>query len=163
MRALILALCALFLAACAGGDRSLRDLDSASDGPDEFSVTPSKPLELPADLSLPEPTPGAANRTDANPVGEAIAALGGSSAAQSSGADAGLVSFVSRNGVSPDIRAIVASEDAQLRNRASRFGLGIFRSGDRYFAAYSRQALDAYAELEKFRAAGVQTPSAPPE
>ncbi len=165
MRATLLALVALVLTACTGGDRSLRDLDAASDGPDEFSVVPTAPLVLPDDLSLPQPTPGGANRTDVNPVADGLAALGGRtiSAGGIPGADAGLVTFASRNGVDPDIRALTAAEDEAYRQRAGRFRLNPFNRGDRYFGAYARQSLDAYAELERFRASGVTTPSAPPK
>ena len=163
MRVVVLALVGLTLAGCAGFDRPLRDLDASSDCPDEFSVVPSAPLELPTDLSLPVPTPGASNRTDVNPVGAAVAALGGrpNAAGGVPAADAGLVTFASRNGVAPEIRSLLAAEDARVRERAGRLRFNPFSGGDRYFRAYARQALDAYAELERFRAAGVATPSAP--
>jgi hypothetical protein len=165
MRTTILALTLLSLTACAGLDRPLRDLDDVGNGPDEFSVTPGLPLELPSDLSLPEPTPGGSNLTDTFPVSDALVALGGRSnlAGGIPSTDAGLVAFVGRNGVSPEIRATVAQEDANYRTRARRFSLNPFRRGDRYFIAYARQALDAYAELERFRAVGVTTPTAPPQ
>lgn len=165
MRAIVLALLALTLTACAGGDRPLHNFDEGNEGPDEFSVTPSLPLELPEELTLPEPTPGGANLTDTNPNAAALAALGGReiSAGGVPSADAGLVAFASRNGVAPDIRVTLAAEDQAKRNRAGRFSLNPFRRGDRYFSAYARQALDAYAELERFRSAGVNTPTAPPQ
>ncbi|MEM6897402.1 MAG: DUF3035 domain-containing protein, partial [Pseudomonadota bacterium] len=38
---------------------------SFSEGPDEFGVVPTRPLEQPANYSdLPEPTPGSINRAD---------------------------------------------------------------------------------------------------
>lgn len=165
MRAVILGLICISLTACSGGDRSLRNLDVASDGPDEFSVVPSAPLVMPETDSLPAPTPGQGNRTDVNPIGDAIAALGGRerSAGGVPASDAGLVAFASRNGVTPNIRAELAEADAAFRSRATRFSWNPFSRKDRYFSAYARQALDAYAELARFRSAGVQTPSAPPE
>ncbi len=165
MRATILVLTLLSLMACAGSDRPLRDLADAGNGPDEFSVSPGLPLELPSDLNLPEPTPGGGNLTDTFPVSNALVALGGRSnvAGGIPNADAGLIAFVSRNGVSPSIRGTLAEDDANFRTRARRFSLNPFRQGDRYFSAYARQALDAYAELDRFRAAGVATPSAPPQ
>ena len=43
----------------------LMNLRSSTNGPDEFSIVPPKPLEMPEDLAaLPEPTPGGENRTD---------------------------------------------------------------------------------------------------
>jgi len=153
------------LAACAGGDRGLRDLRSSSGGPDEFRVMPMGALTLPDDLgALPRPTLGGANRTDPTPNADAVAVLGGNPARlQAAGIPAGdgpLVAAAQRNGVDPAIRQTLASEDAAFRTRQARFGL--FRGRDRYFQAYARQALDAYAELIRFRNAGVATPSAPP-
>ena len=165
MRAIVLVLLALSLTACAGGDRSLRNLAGASDGPDEFAVTPGLPLQMPDSLSLPDPTPGGSNLTDTDPINDAVAALGGRQniAGGIPAADAGLVAFAGRNGVSANIRETTAAEDQAFRNRLARFSLNVFRRGDRYYDIYARQALDAYAELERFRAAGVQTPSAPPQ
>ena len=67
----------------------------------------------------------------------------------------------SRNGTDPSIRATLAEEDATFRTRRSR--LGLFSGPERYFRAYAGQALDAYAELARFRNLGVAVPSAPPE
>lgn len=155
----------LTLTACAGGDRGLRDLRSNSGGPDEFSVLPVRPLVMPTDVAtLPTPTPGGANLTDPAPLAEAVAVLGGNpNALVPNGipaSDAALVTVAQRGGVDPAIRQTLASEDAAFRTRQARFGL--FRGRDRYFSAYARQALDAYAELDRFRAAGIETPSAPP-
>lgn len=147
------------LTACAGGDRGLRDFDRG-EGPDEFSVIPMQPLTLPDNLgALPPPTPGAGNRVDPNPTGDAIAALGGRPGAGVAG-DAALLGAVGRNGVDPTIRADLAEADAQFRRNRAR--LGLFNRGDRYFQAYAGQALDAYAELVRFRNLGVAVPSAPP-
>lgn len=154
----------LSLAACAN-DRGLRDLRSLNGGPDEFRVLPSNPLIMPSDVTnLPTPTPGGANITDPNPNGDAVAVLGGNpNALVPNGIparDSALLGAVGRNGVDPAIRQTLASEDAVFRNRRSR--LSLFGGRDRYFQAYSRQALDAYAELQRFRNAGVATPTAPP-
>ncbi|MCF2906287.1 DUF3035 domain-containing protein [Octadecabacter sp. CECT 8868] len=156
----------LTLTACAGGDRGLRDLRSSSGGPDEFRVQPSGPLTLPSDLSvLPTPTPGGTNIADPMPNADAVAVLGGNpNALVAAGVptrDGALITAASRNGVDPAIRQTLAAEDEAFRTRQSRFGL--FRARDSYFQAYARQALDAYAELQRFRNAGVATPSAPPQ
>lgn len=164
-----LILCAamlLTLAACAGGERGLRDLRSNGGGPDEFSVLPMAPLIMPSDAAnLPSPTPGGGNRADPAPLADAVAVLGGNpNALIPNGipaSDGALIAAAGRNGVDPAIRQTLATEDAAFRNRQSRFGF--IRGRDRYFAAYARQALDAYAELQRFRNAGVATPSAPPQ
>ena len=154
----------LLLSACAGGKRGLHNFETGT-GPDEFSVIPARPLSLPDDLNaLPSPTPGGANLTDPNPNADAVVALGGRPSAANAGGiparDSALVAHVGRNGVSPTIRAELAEADAQFRQRRSRGGL--FSGGNRYFAAYANQALDAYAELIRFRNLGVAVPSAPP-
>lgn len=155
----------IFLSAC-GGSEGLRPLRASSGGPDEFTVLPSAPLEMPSDLSrLPAPTPGVSSRVDATPKADAIAALGGRASAAFAGGipatDAALVAAANRHGTAANIRQTLAAEDAQLRAGAGRFMLP-FVGGDRYFRAYSGQKLDAYAELERLRAMGVETPTAPP-
>ncbi len=157
----------LMLAACGGGDRGLRDLRSNSGGPDEFSVLPVAPLEMPANLSsLPAPTPGGRNLVDPTPKADAIAALGGRPSAVNAGgipaSDGALVAAAGRNGVPAGIRATVGAEDAAFRRRAGNFGIFNILGRDRYFPAYRGQKLDAYAELERLRGLGVETPTAPP-
>ena len=166
MRALVLVCSVLALAACSG-DRTLRDMRTSTGGPDEFQVTPTAPLTLPENLELPTPTPGAGNLTDIDPNANAIAALGGRPAAVNAGgvpsSDGALVTFASRNGVDPSIRSTLAAEDEAFRKRAGFRNIFNWLGRDKYFPAYARQSLDAYAELERFRAAGVSTPSAPPQ
>lgn len=165
MRATFLALVALTLTACSGS-RPLHDLSSSTGGPDEFSVMPNRSLTLPETFNLPTPTPGGTNITDVTPNADAIAALGGRANAANTGGtparDAALVTQAGRFGVTPDIRDVLASEDAGIRSGASRFGILSAFSSQRYFRTYANQALDAYAELTRFRNAGVPTPTAPP-
>ena len=152
-RAVFAAMLLLGVAACNRGGKV---------GPDEFSVLPTRPLELPDSLAaLPAPTPGGINLTDPNPTGDAIAALGGVQFAAGGipAGDAALVAQASRNGTDPAIRLTLAQEDARLRGRAQR---GEAQNRARYLRVYAGQALDAYAELLRFRNLGVQVPSAPP-
>jgi hypothetical protein len=164
MRGFIL-IAVLGLTAC-GSQSGLRDMRDPSGGPDEFSIVPGAPLELPETLALPVPTPGGQNRTDATPNADAIAALGGAPTAAFAGgipaSDQALVAHAGRNGLEAGIRSVLAREDAAFRARRSRLTIFSFLGGDRYFRTYARQSLDAYAELDRFRAAGVQTPTAPP-
>jgi hypothetical protein len=74
--------------------------------------------------------------------------------------DSALVTAASRNGVDPAIRRTLASGMQCSDTRQSR--LGSIRGRDRYFSVYARQALDAYSELQRFRNAGVATPSGAP-
>lgn len=165
MQRLVLAILAvLMVSACGSRDRGLHDFRNTSTGPDEFSVAPTQPLEVPANYTeLPTPTLGAANLTDSNPSAQAIAALGGNAAAVQGGIparDTALVSYAGRNGVTANIRSVLAEEDSTFRKRRGR--ISGFGSGNKYFTAYAGQSLDAYAELIRWRQLGVKTPSAPP-
>jgi hypothetical protein len=155
----------VLLASCGAGGSGLRNLDTDLAGPDEFSILPTRPIEIPETLALVPPTPGGANRTDQNPNADAIAALGGDPAATRAGGipaqDAALVAFAARAGTDPDIRQTLAQEDAAFRARAGGPSFNLL-GGDRYYPAYARFALDAYSELARLRAAGVSVPTAPP-
>ncbi len=133
-------------------------------GPDEFAIVPTKPLETPPDLaSLPTPNPGGANLADPRPTTDAIAALGGNPAAlgRPSG-DGALIGYAARFGVVPNIRGSLAAEDQAFRNdNRGKLLERVFRITT-YYTAYADQALDPHEELERFRAAGVRTPAAPP-
>ena len=157
---------ALMLAACADPTPELMQLRSSTNGPDEFAILPPKALELPPDLTaLPDPTPGGANRTDRNPMADAIVALGGTpQASDGVGAsnDAALVAYVGRLGRDASIRAILAAEDLEYRRANNGRLLERLFAVNVYFIAYARQALDQQAELDRWRQAGVRTPSAPP-
>lgn len=166
MRALTFSVLALILvAACGNTDRPLRDLRSASGGPDEFAVIPFEPLELPATQTLPTPTPGGANRVDPTPRADAIDALGGSAAAQSAGgvptSDGALIAQTGRYGVDPAIHITLAAEDSAVLERARRSNIFNPLGRDRYFPAYARQALDAPTEQARLRNLGVNVPNIP--
>ncbi|KGJ14714.1 DUF3035 domain-containing protein [Paracoccus sanguinis] len=165
MRAALLTICALALAGCSN-EGKLMTLAS-DDGPEEFAIVPTRPLELPPDLAqLPAPTPGGVNITDPHPEADAVAALGGNPgqlAAQGVGAgDGALLAHAARAGVTPGIRQVTAAEDAQYRARHGRRLLEIVARTNVYYRAYRPQTLDSWAELERWRRTGVQTPSAPP-
>lgn len=166
-RTILMGFALVALTACTSGERPLHDLRANTQGPDEFSVVPVAPLELPNSLSaLPEPTPGGTNITDPNPKGDAIAALGGSQSASFAGgipaSDGALVATTGRFGVVPAIRAELAEADEAFRGRRQLTQWLNFLGSDRYFTSYASQALDAYSELDRFRALGIATPSAPP-
>lgn len=166
MRAFLLTLSVLALGAC-GNDGRLMNLSSSDDGPEEFAIVPTRPLELPPDLAqLPAPTPGGANITDPNPAGDAIAALGGNPghlAQQGIGAgDGALVTYAGRAGVTPGVRQVVAAEDQAVRARRGRRPLEVLGRVNVYGRAYEPQTLDSWAEQDRWRRAGAQVPAAPP-
>ncbi|MGR3491617.1 MAG: DUF3035 domain-containing protein [Shimia sp.] len=158
MRFILALLACGTLAACGGG--GLRIADTASDGPDEFSVIPQRELVLPPNFStLPQPTPGGANRADLNPQADAVAVLGGVPGA-GTGADPALLAQAGRFGVDPAIRGELRAADERFRNTRGRFQP--FRRASAYWRAYRGQALDPAAETARLGQAGVAVPSAPP-
>ena len=151
------------LVACGGGDPRLMNIRNAESGPDEFSILPTRPIEVPQDLSLlPEPTPGGVNRTDPDPQGDAIRALGGNPDRCNQQAG-GITAYAARFGVSPDIRDVLAREDLDFRRENRGRLLERLFNTNVYFSAYRDMSLDTYAELARLRRAGVRTPAAPPE
>ena len=168
MRAIILSVLTLVtLAACGNTERPLRDTRTSDGGPDEFSVIPSRPLELPATTALPTPTPGGVNRADPTPKADAIRALGGNPAAQIAGgiptSEAALVAQTARYGVNPAIRTELAERDEAARKRKKLSNVFNPLNRDRYFPLYAGQALDADAELARLAALGIIVPTAPAE
>ena len=153
------------LAACGGkGAPQLMNLRSGQ-GPDEFAIVPPKALEMPQSLSdLPEPTPGGYNRTDQNPEADAAVALGGKPTAAGGipAGDSALYAHAARFGVDGGIRATLASEDLKWRRDNDGRPLERLFNVNVYYKAYSKQRLDQQAELARWRALGVRTPSAPP-
>ena len=164
-RAVIAVATMVTLAACGGGgDPKLMNLRAGS-GPDEFAIVPPKPLEMPENLSdLPEPTPGGFNRTDQNPEADAAVALGGkpSAAGGIPAGDSALYAHTARFGTEAGIRQTLASEDLQWRRDNNGRILERLFNVNVYFKAYRKQWLDQQAELARWRAKGVRTPSAPP-
>ncbi|MFB9148325.1 DUF3035 domain-containing protein [Roseovarius ramblicola] len=166
----LMLMAAVLVAGCGGaGDDevSLRKIRHKGNGPDEFSILPSKPLEMPEDVSaLPQPVPGGPNRTDQDPVADGIAALGGNVGAQRTGAPsaahAGLLNHAARYRSDPAIRQTLAAEDRERRQRYGRVNVLRILPGDDYTQVYKDDWLDAYAEERRLRRRGVQTPAAPP-
>jgi hypothetical protein len=154
------------LAACGDGDPSLMNLRATGNGPDEFAILPSKTLEMPENLvSLPARTPGGGNLTDPTPEADAVAALGGRmrDGAGVPAGDGALVNHASRYGRNAAIRPELAVEDLAFRSNNKGRVLERIFNVNVYFKAYASQSLDQQAELQRWRARGVKTNSAPPE
>ncbi len=154
----------LALGAC--GSKSdvpnLMNVRSETNGPDEFSILPPKPLEMPESLAeLPQPTPGGENLTDPRPFDDAILALGGNPGA-GGGGDGALYNHAIRGGITAGIRQTLAAEDLDFRRKNDGRVLERIFNVNVYFKAYRDYALDQYAELARWRKAGARTPSAPP-
>lgn len=161
---LVLTIMTFAVGACS--NQGLRDLRSTSSGPDEFIVEPSAELEIPPDLrNLPAPTPGGTNRTDNDPIGDAVVALGGRPGdvnAPIPSSDRALIAASSRFGVAPNIRETLAAEDAEFRRKQSRFTQYRLFSTDLYEQVYSSQALNPQETARAWQRSGVATPSFPP-
>ncbi|MFD1794804.1 DUF3035 domain-containing protein [Paracoccus aurantiacus] len=166
MRAIWALIGAAAIAGCSS-DPQLHNIGAGRDTPDEFAIVPTRALQMPADLNqLPAPTPGGGNITDPNPRGDAVAALGGNPgqlSAQGVGAgDGALISYASRLGTAGNIRQQLAQEDVEWRANHSRRLLETWARTDVYYRAYEAMTLDSWAEAERWRRAGAQTPSSPP-
>lgn len=157
----------LLLSGCSS-DESLMNIRSSTNGPDEFGILPTKPLEMPKEFAaLPAPTPGGANLTDPTPNADAIAALGGRPDAMTRGgvpgSDSQLASYTGRYGTSPDIREQLAVEDAEYRSKnKGRFLERLFNINT-YYSAYEPESLDQHTELKRWRQRGTRTEAAPPD
>lgn len=147
---------------------NLKQLRNVTGAPEEFSIVPNKPLETPESFTeLPQPTPGAANRTDQTPLKDAVAALGGNPSRldPQPGAprsDQALIARASRFGRDVTIREDLAEADLAFRKRRSLFNWRLVPT-DTYNRAYRSQTLDPYNTLDAARRGGALTPSAPPE
>ena len=84
--------------------------------------------------------------------------------AQGAGIGAGdeaLFGYATRFGMDPNIRGDLAAADEKFRKNNARWTrLKLFRV-DRYNQAYRFQTLDAAKEVQRWRRAGVQTPTMP--
>ena len=157
---------ALLLALGACGAAPLKRVDKPGLGPDEYLITPGRPLQAPADASaLPPPAGGAANVATRNPIADAIVALGGNPnarPARAQPAEAALAAHLRRYGVDPQIRARIGAEDADLRGGFNSARVVKFSGIDAYAYAYRGQWLDSRAEADRLRRAGVSVPPPPP-
>ena len=163
---LIILLLAACLAAAGCSDQGGGGI-LGEDGPNEFAVLPTAPLETPDSLTaLPEPTPGTSNRVTRAPDRLVVEALGGDPRLLDSdrvpAGEQALVAAASRGGVIQDIRSRLAAQDEEFRSNNRGRPLEVLFGTNVYFRIYSDQSLDAYAELARLRSAGVRTPAAPP-
>ena len=160
------------LAGCGGDDAAGNDPDlverviaGAYEAPEEFAVVPKKPLEMPSDMTaLPPPSADGTSRSEPNPRADALTALiGRPTTGSSSAGDSALLAAAGAQRARPDIRAVLAAEDAAFRRRNQGLILdrlfGVFTEGERY----ARYKLDAEAELLRLRARGVWVPQLPPK
>lgn len=155
----------LALSAC---DDEPQLMNIRTDAPDEFAILPTKPLEAPEDYtSLPTPEPDGINLADPQPKADAVAALGGDPSRVARGqiyaGEQTLLSYAGRYGVPSDIRSILAAEDLEWRQTNNGKLLERLFNVNVYYESYDVMALDQHLELDRLRAKGIWTPSAPPD
>lgn len=162
----VIGLVVILVAGCSAREPDLITFKATNDGdgPDEFAILPSKPLQAPENYAeLPAPTPGGTNLTDPTPEADMVVALGGNPAILTRQAtDGGLVNYAGRYGIASGIRGQLAAADLRFRQNNPGLPLERLFNVTTYFDAYSGQSLDQYAELERFRRAGIRTPAVPP-
>ncbi|MCP5075805.1 MAG: DUF3035 domain-containing protein [Rhodobacteraceae bacterium] len=161
------AVCVLAGCDTSSGIGKLFSSNAGDDGPDEFAILPTKPLELPDDLiALPEPNLGGPNRVDPQPEHDAVAALGGRperlDSEKTLGGEGPLLAAATRFGIGADIRGVLGREDEEFRAKNGPKLFERWFKTDIYFQRYQSQTLNAYEELRRMRRIGAQTPTAPP-
>jgi hypothetical protein len=164
LRPFVISVLMVSLTACA--NTGLRKFTARGNGPDDFLVNPSKPLQEPNSYTaLPGPTPGQTNLVDATPLADAAAALGGRRGDPNAGVpsrDRAIVAYASRFGVTPNVRAELAAKDAAFRKSKRRFTKVKIVREDMYNEAYKRQTLDPNEIARLYRNSGISTPTASP-
>lgn len=109
--------CTILLGGCSGVKDSL---GITKDSPDEFTIIKRAPLEIPGDLVLPPPTPGAPRpqeQTANAQAKQAVFGQGSSAAAQTSQGEQGLLQRTQANQVDPNIRYTIDAEAAAIAER----------------------------------------------
>lgn len=160
----------LMLAGCGGSQSPLEAISPKLPPPDEFQVVKHSPLEMPASLSLPEPTPGAPSPRDPQPQREAIAALLGntgsrvaSDAAPSAGEQV-LLSSANAAATSSDIRVQLETDKVAAKTNKPyeppSLGelLGFTGSGEKLDET---ELIDPQAEAQRLQREGIAAPADP--
>ncbi len=140
---------------------------SNGSGPDEFAILPTKPLQIPEDVTvLPEPDLGGPNLVDPQPFHDAVAAMGGQpkrlDSTRINGGEGPLLTAATRFGTAQNIREVTAAEDQQFRDKNKPKLFERWFGTNTYFRRYEGQTLAARQELARMRRAGARTPTAPP-
>ncbi|MDE0306199.1 MAG: DUF3035 domain-containing protein [Albidovulum sp.] len=157
----------IFAAGCSGSDDEPQLLNFKQSGsPDELSVMPANPLQVPASMErLPAPRSGGVNLAYPKPGLEAIGSLGGNpSLAVRDNAipesDFALVRHAVRNGTIKGVRSVLAREDLEFRKSNDGRFFERLMNTNVYFTAYAPYSLDQVAEYERARLLGINVPAA---
>jgi hypothetical protein len=157
------------VSACSRGEPNMMQIGRGQTSPDEFVILPSKPIELPENMTaLPPPIfLGGGNRADATPVEDAVVALGGNPARTRQDGrisnDGALIRQTTRYGVDPQIRPELALADLEFRRRNRGRLLERWAGVPTYYKAYKKVELNQHAATAAARQRGLPTPAVPPD
>jgi hypothetical protein len=147
-----------------GGLAGFLRTSGATSTPDEFLVLPTRPLEIPDNLSaLPPPTPGTVNRVDYQPERIAVAGLTGKDVPLTTTSGTALLARAGAGSANPQIRVITAEEDADYRSVNKGRLLERWFSRDKEAVVYRSMTLDAAAAYDEMRSRGVEVSPPPPD
>lgn len=161
----------LALAGCSGSQSPLEAISPKLPPPDEFQVVTHSPLEMPASLSLPEPTPGAPSPRDPQPQREAIAALLGNtgsrvvSDASPSAGEQVLLSSANAAATSSEIR--VQLEEDKIAEKTNKpyeppsLGALLGLTASESEKLDEKELIDPLTESQRLQREGVATPVDP--
>jgi hypothetical protein len=153
----------LALGACSNGFAGSLRASGIAGKPDEFMVLPTRPLEIPQDLStLPVPQPGTANRVDYQPETIAVAGLTGQEGRVRTASGAPLLARAGAASRDPQIRARLAQEDLEYRRSNNGRLLERIFSRNKEALVYEDMTLDAGSAYEQMRARGLVDTAPPP-
>lgn len=144
-------LTALALCSCTNVKSSL---GLEKDAPDEFAVVTRAPLEIPDNLVLPPPNPGMPRPQEDSTIEQAQKALLGEKSiktqSQTSAAESALLTKTNANNATPEIRALINKETAELHDRNKPVAEKLLNiGGDRDEA--SATVVDATKEAERIK------------
>ncbi|TVQ33944.1 MAG: DUF3035 domain-containing protein [Geminicoccaceae bacterium] len=160
--ALVLALSAPFVFTACGGGGGVGDaLGMGRRAPDEFQVVQRAPLTLPPNFALRPPEPGAARPQEGTPAQRAQVALTGAPmpVADATPGQAALLASAGAATADPEIRMVLANETEGMAGLdLDRFWF-ILDFQRRAFARAQQTPLDAQAEAQRLREAGINVRS----
>lgn len=150
-RVLFGAVALLALSGCSGVKDSL---GLTKDSPDEFLVVKNAPLEMPPQLTLPQPRPGAPRPQEMTPTAQAATAVFGDSklpaATEQSSTEAALLQRAGADQADPNIRHVVEKESQDLAKRNRTVGQKLLGLGGQELEP-SASVVDPKAEYERIK------------
>ena len=126
--------------------------------PDELALIVYNKIEKPENLSEITPPKTNVNSVEPNPKADALAAFGGREPRRNRSipdTDNTMLTHISRLGINPEIRGVLASEDLEFRNNVRGRPLEVLAKVNLYYKAYEPYSLDPELEVIRLREAGI--------